>query len=89
VTVTYLWTGSGPNGFVKTAGDPLNVRGGTNTSAGIVGLAANYAQVRVVCQATGESVSGSQGTSNIWSRIATGKYVAKAYVSGVTGATTC
>ncbi len=89
VTVTYLWTGSGPNGFVRTAGDPLNVRSGTNTGSSIVGLAANYAQVRVVCQQTGESVSGSQGTSNVWYRVATGKYVAKAYVTGVTGATAC
>jgi hypothetical protein len=89
VTVTYLWTGSGPNGFVKTAGDPLNVRSSTNTSASAVGLAANYAQVRVECQATGESVSGSQGTSSVWFRIASGKYVAKAYVSGVSGAAAC
>jgi hypothetical protein len=89
VTVTYLWTGSGPSGFIKTSSDPLNVRSGANTTSSIVGLAANYAQVRVECQLTGESVSGSQGTSNIWFRIASGKYVAKAYVSGVSGATAC
>jgi hypothetical protein len=89
VTVTYLWTGSGANGFVRTVADPVNVRSGPNTTSGVVGLAANYAQVRVECQITGESVSGTQGTSNIWFRIATGKYVAKAYVTGVSGATTC
>ncbi|MFD1146860.1 hypothetical protein [Saccharothrix hoggarensis] len=89
VTVTYSWTGSGPAGFVRTAGDPLNVRSGATSTAAQVGLAANYAQVRVECQVTGQSVTGTQGTSNIWYRIATGKYIARAYVSGVTGATAC
>ncbi|WP_158845137.1 hypothetical protein [Saccharothrix deserti] len=89
VTVTYSWTGSGPAGFVRTAGDPLNVRSGTTSTASQVGLAANYAQVRVECQLTGQSVTGSQGTSNIWFRIAPGKYIARAYVSGVSGATAC
>ncbi|MFJ6670944.1 hypothetical protein ACIQMJ_07525 [Actinosynnema sp. NPDC091369] len=89
VTVTYQWTGSGPAGFIRTAGDPLNVRSGATSTATQVGLAANYAQVRVECQVTGQSVTGSQGTSNIWYRIATGKYVARAYVSGVSGATAC
>jgi hypothetical protein len=89
VTVTYQWTGSGPAGFVRTAGDPLNVRSGATSTASQVGLAANYAQVRVECQVTGQSVTGSQGTSNIWFRIAAGKFVARAYVSGVSGATAC
>ncbi|NUT96334.1 MAG: hypothetical protein HOY78_30340 [Saccharothrix sp.] len=89
VTVTYQWTGSGPAGYVRTAGDPLNVRSGATSTASQVGLAANYAMVRVECQLTGQSVTGSQGTSSIWYRIAAGKYVARAYVSGVSGATTC
>jgi hypothetical protein len=89
VTVTYLWTGSGPAGFIRTAGDPLNVRSGATSTASQVGYAANYAQVRVECQLTGQSVTGTQGTSNIWYRIAAGKYVSRAYVSGVSGATTC
>jgi hypothetical protein len=89
VTVTYQWTGSGPAGFVRTAGDPLNVRSGATSTASQVGLAANYAQVRVECQLTGQSVTGTQGTSNLWFRIASGKYIARAYVSGVSGATAC
>lgn len=89
VTVTYLWTGSGPAGVVRTAADPLTVRSGTSTGSGAVGLAAKYAQVRVECQATGDTVSGTQGTSNIWYRIAPGKFVAKAYISGVSGASSC
>ncbi|MFC6089324.1 hypothetical protein [Saccharothrix lopnurensis] len=89
VTVTYQWTGSGPAGFVRTSSTPLNVRSAANSTASQVGLAANYAQVRVECQVTGESVTGTQGTSNIWYRIAAGKFIAKAYVSGVSGATNC
>ncbi|WP_228122433.1 hypothetical protein [Saccharothrix syringae] len=89
VTVTYQWTGSGPAGVVRTASTPLNVRSSASSTASQVGLAANYAQVRVECQVTGESVSGTQGTSNVWYRLAAGKFVAKAYVSGVSGATNC
>ncbi|MDX8037426.1 hypothetical protein SK803_45140 [Lentzea sp. BCCO 10_0856] len=91
VTVTYLWTGSGPVGTVRTAAanGTVNVRSGANSSSSQVGLAGNYAQVRVTCQLTGESVSGTQGTSNIWYRIASGKHIAKAYVAGVSGATSC
>ncbi|GAA1280156.1 hypothetical protein [Saccharothrix xinjiangensis] len=89
VTVTYQWTGSGPAGFVRTSSTPLNVRSAASSTAAQVGLAANYAQVRVECQVTGQSVTGTQGTSNIWYRIAAGKFIAKAYVTGVSGATNC
>lgn len=89
VTVTYQWTGSGPVGVVRTSSTPLNVRSAASSTASQVGLAANRAQVRVECQVTGQSVTGTQGTSNIWYRIAANKFVAKAYVSGVTGAANC
>ncbi|SFQ64700.1 hypothetical protein SAMN05421810_111152 [Amycolatopsis arida] len=80
VNVTYEWTGSGPWGTIATATDPLNVRSGPRASAAQVGLAARHAQVRIECQVTGDSVSGTQGTSNLWYRLASGKYVARAYV---------
>ncbi|MGM1064341.1 hypothetical protein [Saccharothrix sp. Mg75] len=91
VTVTYQWTGSGPAGFVRTEAQngTVNVRDGATSTAAQVGIAANYAQVRVECQVTGQSVTGTQGTSNLWYRIASGKFVARAYVSGVSGATAC
>ncbi|ACU40496.1 hypothetical protein [Actinosynnema mirum] len=90
VTVTYLWTASGLTGYVRTGGDgPLNVRGAASATAPQVGIAADYAQVRVLCQLRGQSVSGPEGTSNLWYRIATGKYVARAYVTGVVGAKLC
>jgi Bacterial SH3 domain len=76
VTVTYVWTGSGPAGFVR-AGEPLNVRNAPNPDAPVVGLAADLAQVRVACRTDG------------WYRIAPDMWVAAAYVSGVTDAPTC
>ena len=89
VTVSYQWTGSDPAGFVRTGGGPLNVRAETNSGAGIVGMAGNYAQVRVECQATGEEVNGTQGTSNVWYRLAEGKFVSAAYVEGGGAAAAC
>jgi hypothetical protein len=89
VTVTYEWTGSDPAGTIATAGDPLNVRGDTNTGAGVTGMAGNHAQVRIECQAQGESVTGTQGTSSVWYRLAAGKFVAAAYVSGGGDAAAC
>jgi hypothetical protein len=89
VTVTYLWTGSAPAGFVRTRGDTLNVRTGPNSRSPIVGLAANHAQVRVECRATGEQVPGTQGTTNAWYRLAPGMFVSAAYVSGGGAAPAC
>ncbi|OLF09976.1 hypothetical protein [Actinophytocola xanthii] len=89
VTVTYQWTGTSPAGFVDTASDPLNVRSGTTTSSGVVGMAANYAQVRIECRTTGQSVTGTQGTSSVWYRLAAGKFVAAAYIRGGGSAPTC
>ncbi|WP_116041723.1 hypothetical protein [Amycolatopsis palatopharyngis] len=80
VNVTYEWTGSGPWGTIATESTPLNVRSGPQGSASQVGLAARHAQVRIECQVTGASVTGTQGTSNLWYRLASGKYVARAYV---------
>jgi hypothetical protein len=89
VTVTYSWTGSGPAGFVVTPGELLNVRAAATSASPIVGAAANHAKVRVECRATGETVIGSQGTSDLWYRLAPDKYVSAAYVSGVTDSAAC
>ncbi|GHF39071.1 hypothetical protein FHX82_006630 [Amycolatopsis bartoniae] len=80
VNVTYLWTGSGPTGTVKTAGDPMNVRSSASTSASIKGLAANYAKVTIECYVEGDSVTGTYGTSVIWDRIGPGHYVSDSYL---------
>ncbi|MGK3209016.1 hypothetical protein [Amycolatopsis sp. MEPSY49] len=80
VNVTYLWTGTGPTGTVKTAGDPMNVRASASTSATIKGLAANYAKVTIECYVEGDSVTGTFGTSTIWDRIGPGHYVSDTYL---------
>ncbi|MEV4147401.1 hypothetical protein AB0J40_27295 [Amycolatopsis sp. NPDC049691] len=80
VNVTYLWTGTGPTGTVKTAGDPMNVRASASTSAAIKGFAANYAKVTIECYVDGDSVTGTFGTSTIWDRIGPGHYVSDTYL---------
>ncbi|MFJ9784883.1 hypothetical protein ACIRSS_35305 [Amycolatopsis sp. NPDC101161] len=80
VNVSYLWTGTGPTGTVKTAGDPMNVRASASTSAAIKGLAANYAKVTIECYVNGDSVTGTFGTSTIWDRIGPGHYVSDTYL---------
>ncbi|HEY3560196.1 MAG TPA: hypothetical protein VGL05_22165 [Kribbella sp.] len=88
VDVTYLWTGDGGRGTVSISSGYLNVRNAPNSSGAVVGMAGKSAQVTVECQTTGESVTGSQGTSNVWLRVNTGMYVAKAWINAGTF-TTC
>jgi hypothetical protein len=88
VTVTFGWTGSGPTGFVR-AGETLNVRNAPTTGGAIVGLAADFAQLRVQCQRRGEMINGSQGATNLWYRLAPDMWVTAAYVAGVTAAPSC
>ena len=84
VDVTYLWTGDGGRGTVSISSGYLNVRNAANSSGAVVGMAGKSAQVTVECQTAGQSVTGSQGTSNIWLRVNAGMYVAKAWVSAGT-----
>ncbi|WP_433164602.1 hypothetical protein [Kribbella sp. CA-247076] len=84
VDVTYLWTGDGGRGTVSITSGYLNVRNSPNSSGAVVGMAGKSAQVTVECQTTGSSVTGSQGTSNVWLRVHPGMYVAKAYVAAGT-----
>ncbi|MFC8801732.1 hypothetical protein ACFT2C_28680 [Promicromonospora sp. NPDC057138] len=85
-TVTYLWTGTGPRGIVRTSGGPLTVRSGPGTSTAAVGQAGNYANVVIECTATGTTVTGTYGTSNVWDRIGPNNWVSDAYVN--TGSST-
>ncbi|GAA1575968.1 MULTISPECIES: hypothetical protein [Kribbella] len=84
VDVTYLWTGDGGRGTVSISSGYLNVRNAPNSTGAVVGMAGKSAQVTVECQTTGESVTGSQGTSNVWLRVNAGMYVAKAWVNAGT-----
>ncbi|MFB9905226.1 hypothetical protein [Allokutzneria oryzae] len=89
VTATYLWTGTGTFGTVRSTGGPVDVRNAPKGSAAQVGMAGNFARVQVECQVSGDSVVGPQGNSNIWLRIHKEMYVAKAQVSGVASVATC
>ncbi|MFI8527705.1 hypothetical protein ACIGB8_24810 [Promicromonospora sukumoe] len=80
-TVTYLWTGSGPKGVVRTSGGPLTVRSGPSTSSAAVGQAGRYANVLIECTTTGTTVDGYYGTTNVWNRIGPGNWISDAYVN--------
>ncbi|MGI5190597.1 hypothetical protein ACQEVI_20840 [Promicromonospora sp. CA-289599] len=79
-TVTYLWTGDGPKGVVRTKSGPLNVRSGPSTDYPAVGQAGNYANVVIECTARGARITGTFGTTNVWNRIGPGNWVSGAYV---------
>ncbi|MFG1955538.1 N-acetylmuramoyl-L-alanine amidase [Micromonospora sp. NPDC048830] len=59
----------------------LNVRSGPGTSYAVVGSLTGGNTVSVYCQATGTTVTGNKGTTNIWNRIGTNRYVSDAYVN--------
>lgn len=58
----------------------VNVRSGPGTSYGTVGRLRAGARVSISCQRPGETVSGPTGTSKIWDRIGSGRYVSDTYV---------
>jgi hypothetical protein len=84
VDATYLWTGDGGRGTVSITSGYLNIRNSTSSTGAVVGMAGKSAQVTVECQTTGQSVTGSQGTTNIWLRVHAGMYVSKAWISAGT-----
>lgn len=86
VIVSYLWTAGGAKGRVDvTTSSTLNVRSGPGTSFGVVAVAADFANVPIECWLTGQTVTGTFGTTNRWDRLASGHYVSHAYVAPVTG----
>ena len=72
--------GSGYEATVNTAGAPLTVRSGPGTGYAAVGSVADGQTVRIACQTSGSQVTGTYGTSTIWDRIGSGRYVSDAYV---------
>ncbi|MBC6468936.1 hypothetical protein HKK74_26085 [Actinomadura alba] len=81
VNVTYLWTGSGPKGVVRTSGGPLNLRASASTGSAIRGLAANYANVIIECTVRGQTVTGTYGTSDLWNRVGSGHFIPDVYLN--------
>ncbi len=71
--------GGSASGTVRTSGIDLNVRSGPSTNYAIVGSLANGAAVTIYCQIRGESITGTYGTSTLWNRIGSGRYIPDAY----------
>ncbi len=70
---------SGASGTVNTAGAPLTVRSGPGTGYASAGTVADGARVTISCQAIGTSVTGTYGTTRIWNRIGSGRFISDAY----------
>ncbi|MEU1604976.1 peptidoglycan DD-metalloendopeptidase family protein [Micromonospora matsumotoense] len=68
------------SGTVDTAGTPLTVRSGPGTGYSSVGTVADGTKVTIGCQTSGTTVTGTYGTSAIWDRIGSGRFIADAYV---------
>ncbi|MDQ0795729.1 SH3 domain-containing protein [Streptomyces sp. B1I3] len=66
--------------YAIAPGYRVNVRKGPGTQYGIVRTLPYGMSVPVYCQKPGEWVSGPYGTSNLWDNIASGQFVADAYV---------
>lgn len=58
----------------------VNVRSGPGTSYSTVGTLSAGTLVSILCQASGQVVTGALGTSGIWDRIGSGRYVSDTYV---------
>ena len=84
LALTALVAGAGAasaaSGTVNTAGAPLTVRSGPGTSYASVGTVADGAAVTISCQTAGSSVTGTYGTTTIWDKIGSGRFVSDAYV---------
>ncbi|GGV54688.1 hypothetical protein GCM10010277_53630 [Streptomyces longisporoflavus] len=64
----------------------VNVRSGPGTSYGKVGRLSAGTRVTILCQKPGEKITGPAGTTKLWDRIGSGRYVSDAYVrTGSTG----
>ncbi|MFG3707905.1 peptidoglycan DD-metalloendopeptidase family protein [Micromonospora sp. NPDC047670] len=68
------------SGTVDTSGTPLTVRSGPGTGYAAVGTVADGTRVTIQCQTSGTTVTGTYGTSSIWDRIGSGRFIADAYV---------
>lgn len=59
---------------------PYNLRSGPGTSFGVVGSVGGGVQVSIVCQANGTTHTGPWGSTNIWDKLSTGKWISDAFV---------
>jgi surface antigen len=67
-------------GTVRTTGATLTVRSGPGTGYSAVTSIKKGTKVNITCQTYGSTVKGTYGTSNIWDKIGSGRFVSDAYV---------
>jgi hypothetical protein len=79
VTVTYLWVNAGPPAIVRIP--ILPVRSGPGETYPAVGAAVQGAKLVIECAVTGQSVTGSQGSTDRWLRIGPKQFIPAAHVS--------
>ena len=71
--------GAAPGTVHTKSGGPLTIRSAPSTTAKAVGSLKSGAKITIVCQTTGQAVTGKYGRSTIWDKVAQG-YISDAYV---------
>ncbi|MGC9669239.1 peptidoglycan DD-metalloendopeptidase family protein [Planosporangium sp. 12N6] len=71
---------TGTVGTVDSGSTPLNIRSTASTSAATVGSLRSGSTLTLVCQVTGQWISGRVRATNLWDKLPDGRYVSDAYV---------
>ncbi|MFC4146196.1 hypothetical protein ACFO0M_08005 [Micromonospora mangrovi] len=71
---------SSATGTINTSGADLNVRSGPSSGYDSWRTVADGASVTLLCQTTGQSVTGTYGTTTMWDFLSNGGMVSDAYV---------
>jgi murein DD-endopeptidase MepM/ murein hydrolase activator NlpD len=67
-------------GTVKTGGTALNMRSGASSGSTRVGTVPNGGKVAIVCQISGETVTGTVRRTRVWDRLTNNSYISDGYV---------
>lgn len=59
---------------------PYNLRSGPGTNYALAGSIAGGVQVSIVCQATGTTHTGPWGSTSLWDKLSSGKWISDAFV---------
>lgn len=71
--------GAAPGTVHTKSGSPLTIRSGPTTAAKAVGSLKSGTKVTIICQISGQTVTGKYGRTAIWDKISNG-YISDAYV---------
>ena len=73
-------TASGTTANTGSYTGPYNLRSGPGTNYSVVGSVGGGVAVTIVCQKTGTSHTGPWGTTSLWDKLSTGKWISDAFV---------